>query len=178
MKFFVACSSKEGVTREYLNLSSSIATLLVRNNHKLVFAGKDTGMMGKVFITYKYEEGKIKAVLDIHDSESFDFAEVNAYEVAPSTFERTKILYQSSDAVLILPGDIEVFAEFMSVLEENKTKCVNKPVILFNYNNFYTPLLKIFENSFKEGFLEKDDTKSFVIIEDLENLDKYLHKIS
>ena len=178
MKVFIACSSKDNVSSEYLNLASDVATMLVRLKHKLVFAGKDTGMMGKCFVTYKYEDGKTKAVLDVHDTDYLDALEVDAYEVEPSTFERTKILYQASDLILVLPGDIETFAEFMSILEEINTRDENKPIILFNYNNFYTPLLKLIENSYKQGFILKNEIKSFSIVNDLESLDAFLHNLN
>ena len=175
MKVFIACSGSENINHEYLTLASDVATLLVRHNHKLVFAGKDTGMMGQCFMTYKYESGKTKAILDVHDTDYLESLEVDAYEVEPSTFERTKMLYQSSDLVIIMPGDIEVLSEFMSIIEENKTRGESKPIVLFNYKNFYTPLLKLIENSYKDGFIRKEDIKLFSIVNDIASLDAYLH---
>lgn len=174
MKVFVACSSMDGLGREYLKLASDVATLLVRTNHKLLFSGKDAGMSEKCFMTFKYESGKTKAILDVHDTSNLESLEVDAYDVQATTFERNKELCSEADLVLILPGGIEVVSEFVSILDENNTKKLNKPIVLFNYNNFYTPLLKFFESSYKQDFLTKEDIKSFTIVDDIDKLIKYL----
>lgn len=174
MKVFVACSGVDDVSLKYRNLASDVATALVRCNHKLVYGGGYTGMMGKCYMTYRYEAGKIKAVLDVHDSSALDNIEVDAYEVMPSTFERNKMIYQSSDMFLILPGGIEVITEFLSLLEESKSRSENKPIILFNYDGYFNSILKFIEEAHKDNFISKDDVKSFSIVNDIKSLERFL----
>lgn len=174
MKVYVACTGEENVLIKYRDLASDVATSLVRHNHKLVFNGCSTGCALKCYMTYRYEGGKIKAVLDVHDSSYLEDVEVDAYEVLPSTFERDKMIYQSSDMILILPGGLECVSLFFSLLEESKKRNELKPIILFNYNNYYTPLLKFLENSHKQEFVSKEDIKLFSIVNDLNGLESYL----
>ncbi len=174
MKVFVACSGEENVGIKYRNLASDVATSLVRLNHKLIFSGCDTGASGKCYMTYRYESGKIKAIMDVHDTKYLDNIEVDAYEVMPSTFEANKMIYQASDMILILPGGLECITLLFSLLEESKKRNEKKPIILFNYDNFYTPILKYLEELYKESFVSKESIKLFSIVNDIKSLERYL----
>ncbi len=87
MRIFVGCSTSSVVPIKYRDLASEIATMLTRNNHKLVFGGPQSGMMGKCYMTFKYEEAKTKAVLDISEVSVLEDVEVDASKVSPSTFQ-------------------------------------------------------------------------------------------
>lgn len=174
LKVFVACSGEENVEIKYRNLASDVATSLVRLNHKLIFGGYDTGCSLKCYMTYRYESGKIKAILDVHDSKVLENIEVDAYEVLTSTFERNKLIYQASDMILILPGGIDSINIFFSLIEETKKRNDKKPIILFNYDNYYTPLLKFLESVHSHEFLSKEDIKLFSIVNDIKSLERYL----
>ncbi len=174
MKVYVACSGEENVDVKYLNLASDVATSLVRMNHKLIFSGNEAGASGKCYMTFRYESGKIKAIMDVHDTHYLDNIEVDAYEVVPSRFDANKLIYQSSDMILILPGGVDVISLFFSLLEESKKRHEAKPIIIFNYDNFYTPLLKYIEDLYKNSFISKDTIKLFSIVSDIKSLERYL----
>lgn len=175
MKVFVACSGVDNVSLKYRNIASDVATSLVRHNHKLVYGGGYTGMMGKCYMTFRYESGKIKAILDVHDSECLDSIEVDAYEVMPSTFDKSKMIYQSSDMFLILPGGMEVASLFFSLLEEKRARSEDKPIILFNYDGFFNPILKFLESAHKDEFVSIEDIKLFSIVNDIKSLERFLN---
>ncbi len=174
MRVFVACSGDENVLIKYRNLASDVATSLVRCNHKLIFGGSSTGCSGKCYMTYRYEAGKIKAIIDVHDTKYLEDIEVDAYEVMPSSFEKNKMIYQASDMILILPGGLGEINLLFSLLEESKKRNEKKPIILFNYDNYYTPLLRFLESAHNVEFLSKDDIQLFSIVNDIKSLERYL----
>lgn len=177
MKIFVACSGEESVDIKYRDLATDVATLLVRKQHKLLFGGLDTGAMHKCYMTYKYEGGKVKAIADVHDATVVNSLEVDAYEITPTTFEQIKRLYDQADLVLVLPGGINTLAEFFSILNEKKKKWSDKPIILFNYHNYYRGLLKFLEGVYNEGFATSSDMKLFGIVSDIQALESYLDNL-
>lgn len=174
MKVFVACSGDDDIGVKYKNLASDVATSLVRLNHKLIFSGCDTGASGKCYMTYRYESGKIKAIMDVHDSKFLENIEVDAYEVMPSTFDKNKMIFQASDMILILPGGLECINLLFSLLEEMSKRNEVKPIILFNYDNFYTPILKYLEDLYKTSFISKETIQLFSIVNDIKSLERYL----
>ena len=122
MRIFVGCSTSSVVPIKYRDLASEIATMLTRNNHKLVFGGPQSGMMGKCYMTFKYEEAKTKAVLDISEVSVLEDVEVDASKVSPSTFQKRENIYVSSELILILPGEIGTLAELFSIMDEKIKK--------------------------------------------------------
>lgn len=177
MRVFVACSSVDNVPLAYRDKASEVATMLARNGHKLVFKGSDTGMMGNCYMAYKYEGGKVKAIVEVHDAPNLEMLELDAYQVKTNIFERTKELYEASDAILFLPGGLETLGELFSMLDEKRQKKDEKKIILFDYNHFYTPLLKLLSDQYKEGFVSKKDLQLFDIVTDVKSLELFLNRL-
>lgn len=176
MRIFVACSASDNINKKYKELTMEICTMLAREDHKLVFGGATSGMMGSAYQTFKYEGKKTKAVLELSDAPELDYLEVDAYDVTKTTFERTKTLYESCEAVLILPGGVGTLAELFSMLDEKRTKKSNIPIVIFNYENFYTPLLKVLKDMHSLLFVSEEDIKRLDIVTDVTTLKMYLKK--
>lgn len=177
MKVFVATSGVESVEIKYREFASDLANMLAKNHYKLIFGGISQGMSGKLYMTYKYEEEKVKAIVELHDAKNLENIEVDAYDVTNTTFERTKLLYESADVIIILPGGIGTLAELFSMIDENRQKNINKPIILFNFDNFYTPLLKYLTKLHVDNFITNEVLKSFNIVTDIKSLELFLQRL-
>lgn len=66
-------------------------------------------------------------------------------------------------------------AEVFSMLEENRTTEHPKPMILFNYQGYYTPLLELIHTSIEQGFNDDSIFHYFSVVHSKEEL---LDKIS
>ncbi len=177
MRIFVGCSSNSNVPLEYRDLASNVATSLAQNNHKLVFKGEEEGMSGKCFMTFKYEGAKTKAIVEAKKLDALKEIEVDAYEVEMNTFDRTKKIYASSEVILILPGGLGTLAELFSFLEEKKNTNGDMPIILFNYNHYYDPLLLFLKSIFKQGFISESELKRIDVVSDIRSLELYLKRL-
>ncbi|MCX4365914.1 MAG: LOG family protein [Bacilli bacterium] len=177
MRIFVGCSTSSVVPIKYRDLASEIATMLTRNNHKLVFGGPQSGMMGKCYMTFKYEEAKTKAVLDISEVSVLEDVEVDASKVSPSTFQKRENIYVSSELILILPGEIGTLAELFSIMDEKIKKHSNIPIVLFNFDNFYTPLINFLKDMESDGFINESHLNTIDIVTDVKSLEMYISRI-
>ena len=95
MRVFVGCSAKDTLKRKYDKLASDVATVLAKRGSKLVFGGVDSGMMGKCYMTFRYEGLPVMGVADLTDAEILKNIEVDAYEVTPTTFRRTEEIFKN-----------------------------------------------------------------------------------
>lgn len=177
MRIFISLSSSISTNKEYNDLTNKICTMLARCNHKLVFSGKIDGMSEIAYQTFKYEDKKTKAVVDIKDVSNVEELELDAYEVKMSTFERSKGLYDASEVILVLPGGIESISELLSMIVEKNSKDRDIPIIIYNYNNFYTPLLNIFTSLYKMRFIDEKELKLFDVVNDIDTLEKHLNEL-
>ena len=177
MRIFIGCSAKDAVNSEYKVLASDVSTMLAKRGDKLVFGGSECGMMGKCYFTFRYEGSRVKAIADITDAKEVEALDLDASEITLNTFKRTEMIFESSEVILILPGGIGTFREFLSMLDEKRTKNLDKPIILFNYNKYYTPLLNFLTKCYEGNFISKRDLKLFDVVSDVKSLEMYLNNL-
>ncbi len=177
MRVYVGCSTSSIVPIKYRDLASEVATMLTRNGHKLVFGGASLGMMGKCYMTFKYEEAKTKAILDISEVNVLEDVDVDASHVSPSTFQKRENIYISSEIILILPGEIGTLAELFAIMDEKIKKHKDIPIILFNYENFYTPLINFLKGMENEGFINESHMQAIDVITDVKSLEMYIRRL-
>ena len=176
MRVFVGCSAKDTLKRKYDKLASDVATILAKRGSKLVFGGVDSGMMGKCYMTFRYEGLPTMGIADLTDAEYLKNIEVDAYEVTPTTFRRTEEIFKNSDMMVLLPGGIGTLAEIFTMIDEIRTRKVNKPFIIFNKDNYYKPLLEFIKSSYSEGFISESDLKLIDVVSDLKTFDRLIEK--
>ena len=177
MRVFIGCSASDAVPQKYKDLTVEISSMLARKGHKLVFGGSSKGMMGKAFFAFRYEEAKVKGVAIAEDADEVEAMELDRTEIVSTTFDRTRELFESSEVILMLPGGIGSLAEMFSMIDEVRSKRIEKPIIIFNFNSFYTPLLNYLTKLYENNFVSKMDLKMFEVVKDIKNLEKYIEKL-
>ena len=129
-------------------------------------------MMGICYDEFKKKERKILAhTVDKYCDDLQLLKKAKKY-VHDDTFIRTKLIYDSADILLFLPGGTGTISEFFSMLEENRTTETPKKIILFNYDNFFDKLLDLIAFISKEKFNNQNNYDYFKVITKIEELYK------
>ena len=63
-----------------------------------------------------------------------------------------------------MPGGVGTYSELFIAIEENKNSIQPKKIILYNYDYFYTPIIKELYHLYQVGFIE-DVPASYMVIE-------------
>ena len=176
VQVYLACS-KEETKIQYKELASIVATKLSSLGFTLVSKTFDSGMIFKSIMTFKYEDKPIIGVSDVNDANGIDESEYVDSIVTKNTFERTKEIFKLSDLIIVLPGGIGTLSELFSFIDEMRTKKIYKRVILFNYNNYYSDILKFIIKAHDEGFMSEDDIKLISIVNDINTLNDFLERM-
>ncbi len=66
--------------------------------------------------------------------------------------ERKHLMFDQSDAFVALPGGIGTLEELVEVLTWSQLGRHNKPIVIANIDNFWSPLLRLFDHMGEEGF--------------------------
>ena len=77
---------------------------------------------------------------------------------------RKKILLKKGDAIMALPGGPGTLEEITEIISWSNLGLHSKPIILFNYNNFWNQLINTYKKMFKEKFINKNDNELFYIV--------------
>jgi len=88
--------------------------------------------------------------------------------------ERKKMMYDLSDAYIILPGGIGTLEELSETITWKVLGIEDKKIIIFNLNGFYDNLIKQFKTMEENNFLYNNILQKIIIINDSNKLDQVL----
>ena len=148
MRILIISSSRDEVNNNYLELGNIIGEKLKDYNLELVFGASSTGIMGKY--------SKYFNIINSYTTDKYkdDLRKINSTKeyILDNTFDRIKYMYQDSDIILVLPGGTGTISELFSILEENRSTNNPKPIIIYNYNNYYDSIINIIDTCVKNNF--------------------------
>ena len=171
----VYCSSSNKVNDEYKDEARKIGLLLAQKKIKIVYGGGNMGLMGILSNSALDSGGEVYGVITNHliDIEKRNDS-LNNIKVVDSMHERKIEMYNNADAFLIFPGGIGTLEEFFEVYSWKQLHLHNRPIIIYNYKNFWDDLIKLIENLIKKNFADENMKEAYKIINNHNDLDKLL----
>jgi len=169
----VFCASSTKLDDKFKKVAEDAGDFMAKNGYNLVFGGANIGLMKIVAQKFFDVGNKVTGIIP-----EFFVARGLASEcsteiiVTEDMFERKKLLIEKGDAFLILPGGFGTLDELLEVVTLNQIGRIDKPVVIFDPLDFYSNLIKQFEEMEKNGFTVKDDHSYFVAksVEDLKRI--------
>ena len=89
----------------------------------------------------------------------------------PDLESRKKYLIEHADLLLALPGGYGTIDEFFTAAVSNQLGIIDKPLILFNVQNFYNPLIEQLDRMTALGFIKKEFRERVKVITRCDELD-------
>ncbi|MBI3728450.1 MAG: TIGR00730 family Rossman fold protein [Burkholderiales bacterium] len=150
----VYCGSSPGVTDAYAIAARQLAAQLVRQDLGLVYGGGNVGLMGVIADEVMRLGGRVTGVIPkaLMDKEVGHTALTSLHIVA-NMHERKAMMAELSDAFIAMPGGIGTLEELFEVLTWSQLGFHEKPVGLYNINNFYQKLHDFLLHTVEQGFL-------------------------
>jgi len=167
----VFCSASKKVDPHYFDLAYAFGKLLAEEGIGLVYGGADIGMMGSVAdgcidhgghthgVTTEYlnqYEGK-------HDR-------LHTIEVATDMHTRKKVMFENSDAVVVLPGGFGTLDETLEILTWKQIGLHEKPLIVVDYKGYWAPLQKLIESIVTHKFATELDGQLIRFVPDINDV--------
>ena len=82
-----------------------------------------------------------------------------------------------SDLFVALPGGVGTLEEFFEQLTWKQIGIHTKPVVLFNVEGFYDPLIAFMQNVERMGFLREGDVQNLHIVNDMSEFDALMKNL-
>lgn len=176
MKLFIGCSSCDKLDKIYYdNCSKYLEELFVQEND-LVFGAYNKGLMKLAYEkAKKYKRNIIGITPEIFKNDAMKLDYTNLI-VTDSISRRTEKLIEESDALIFLPGGVGTIYELFTTLESKRSGEFDKPIIIYNCNNFFDDVLKIIEDSIKNNFTKEEVKNCFYIVRSAKETIEYLSK--
>lgn len=161
----IFCGSRPGNDPSYMNAASALGELLAKKGIELIYGGSRVGLMGAVANAVLDNGGKAIGVIPkklmtieiAHDH-------LSELHVVEGMHERKAMMSDLADAFIALPGGSGTLEEWFEVLTWAQIGYHQKPCCLLNINDYYTPLLSLFDHMIEQGFV-LSEYKNLIIME-------------
>ena len=153
----IFCSSSDLLNQQYYNLAEQIGEFLGKKKILIIYGGGKVGLMGKISQSAFNSDGKVIGVIpEILVSKEIKNLNITETIVVKDMAERKKKLFELGDAFLILPGGSGTIEEATEVISWSILGIHKKPIIIFNFENYWDPMIEMYNNAKQNKFGNKN----------------------
>ncbi len=150
----VFCGSHAGANPLFHAQTLELGRLLALLEIKLVYGGGKKGLMGAIADAVLAHGGEVMGVIPKILTEWEQQHEgLTELAVVPDMHSRKKMMYEMSDAAIILPGGYGTMDELFEMLTWNQLRIHDKKIYLLNTAGYYNALIQFLRQAEKEDFL-------------------------
>lgn len=173
----VYCGHQMGTDPQFRRDATAVGRMLAKNGIRMVFGGGDVGLMGTVATAALKNGGTVIGVStdDVIAMQEPAHEEIDV-QVVDGVNERKQIMFNESDAFIILPGGIGTLNELTDILTMQQIGETDKPLFFLNTNGFWNPLTRLIRHMKKNGFVVKTDNYNIFSAETVAELKKQILK--
>jgi len=177
MKLCVFGAASPTVDEIYKTKTAELGEKLALAGHSLIFGGGKNGMMGAVAEGFmKHGAGIISVVPKFFLGMNVVLDGCDVYVNHDTLNERKTYMEDSADAFIVTPGGIGTFDELFEVITLNNLKQMDKPVIIYNINGFFTPLLAYIEECVRLNFISESVLSIYKVTDSADEIVRLLEK--
>ena len=152
----VYCGSNGGASAAYRDAAHALGEAMARRGITLVYGGGHVGLMGVVADAALGAGGEVIGVITDHlVSKEVAHRGLSTLEVVPDMHQRKARFEQLSDGFIALPGGFGTLEEVIELLTWNQLGLVRKPVVLFDVEQYWAPLLTWMDMAVDAGFVRR-----------------------
>ena len=150
----VFCGSKEGKNPIFAKHATELGKLMSVLDLKLVYGGGKQGLMGLLADAVLEHKGQVMGIIPKVLIEWEQQHEgLTEMAIVPDMHSRKKMMYDMSDAAIVLPGGFGTLDEFFEMVTWNQLKIHDKKIYILNSGGFYNHLYNHMKMLELEGFL-------------------------
>tara|TARA_B100001750_G_C15246512_1_gene465601 strand:+ start:116 stop:661 length:546 start_codon:yes stop_codon:yes gene_type:complete len=171
----VYCSSSNKIDKSYFNIAKKLGVYLAQKKINLIYGGGSNGLMGAISESVVSNKGYVIGIIPsfLKTKENINY-NLNKLVVVNTMAKRKKLLFDKGDAFIVLPGGIGTLEELSETTSWLNLGLHKKPIIIFNYKNFWDPLIKMLKKMNNKKFLDKNYNKIIYLVKNISDLKKIL----
>ena len=127
--------------------------VIAKFDYSIVYGGGQVGIMGVVAKTSMelglHVTGVVPKFLATKENM---FKEINILKITKDMNQRKKTLFELGDAFIAFPGGTGTMEEIIEIISWKVLGLHQKPILFFNFQNFWNPLFEQFKNINKNKF--------------------------
>lgn len=156
MKICIYGASSNAIDKSFIDAGELLGNVIAQSNHTVVFGGGAAGLMGAVARGAYKSNGEIIGICpSFFNVDGALFSDCTQMIYTETMRERKQLLDEMSDAFIITPGGIGTFDEFFEIYTLRQLATHKKPIVIYNTNGYYNPLIDMLNNAIDKNFMPK-----------------------
>lgn len=167
----VFCGSRVGDQPEFTNLAIKLGKMMAEREITLVYGAGSIGLMGIVARQVIAGGGKAIGVIPGH-LDDIEITQPGLTEciVTDTMHERKMLMFERSDAVIVLPGGLGTVDEMAEVITWAQLRLHDRPIHVVNMNGFWDPFIELVDHIIERNFAGPTARALFSVVETLEDI--------
>lgn len=143
----VYCGSSETTRPEYLDLATRFGAALAARRLRLVYGGGAVGLMGRCARAAHEAGGEVLGIMPRFLERREIVFEAVPHRMVDTMHERKHIMFDESDAFVVLPGGIGTLEEAVETLSWRRLDLHRKPVVFLSEDDFWEPFFALMQHT-------------------------------
>lgn len=163
------CGSSNNIAQEFFDEGARIGKILAERGYHVVYGAGDCGVMGAVANAALENGGTVTGVfpkvLMGLEAEHKGLTEIIHVD---DMHTRKMTMFEKSDAFIILPGGFGTMDELFEVITWKQLNTHEKPIIIYNYKNYWDHWISLTEQFIKLGFAHKSARRLYHMVDSID----------
>lgn len=143
----VYCGSSNTTLPAYLDLATRFGDALARRGIRLVYGGGSVGLMGRCAIAAHAAGGQVLGIMPRFLARREIVLNEVPHRMVDTMHERKRIMFDESDAFVVLPGGVGTLEEAVETLSWRRLELHQKPVVFLSEDNFWAPFFHLVQHT-------------------------------
>ncbi|ENV38896.1 TIGR00730 family protein [Acinetobacter venetianus RAG-1 = CIP 110063] len=173
------CGSRTGNKPIYRDKAIELAQHIANQGFGIVYGGASIGLMGQVANTVLEHSGEVVGVIpEFMLDYEIAHGKLTELHIVKTMHERKALMAERANAFIALPGGLGTFEEILEIATWGQLNQHQKPMIIYNVNRFYDPLIAQLDHAVEEGFLPPQHRAKVIICDTLEQISSVIKNLS
>lgn len=166
----VFCGSSMGAKPVFADVARELGERLAHENLRLVYGGGGVGLMGTTARAAHEAGGRVLGIMpDFLRAKERLLDDVETI-VVETMHERKAMMYDASEAFVVLPGGIGTLEEAIELMSWRRLNLHLKPIWFVNVDGFWDALIELFQTNVSSGMTPDWFLETFEVVEDVPTL--------
>jgi len=164
----VYCGSSADVAQSYKDAAVHLGREAGEQGIEIIYGGGRVGLMGLVADAALAGGGRVTGIIPRHILE-WEVAHQTLTEliVVENMHQRKMMMFDRSDAFVILPGGLGTLDEAFEILTWKQLGLHQKPIVVANIGGYWDRLLALVGHGVDEGFIRPRHAHLFTAVNDI-----------
>ena len=175
MNICVYGAASSAIDKAYLDAAQELGRAMAARDHRLIFGGGSTGIMGAVARGVQEGKGELTGIAPrFFHTPGVLLEDCTELILTETMRERKQRMEDLSEGIIMAPGGIGTLDEFFEILTLKQLGRHKMPIGILNCRGYFDPLTAMLRNAVDEGFLEKTGLDLFRVFSEPQGLLDYM----